>query len=100
MKGEKAERKLKEHGGNCHLIRHSQARDTLFLSVKWESKSEHFPLNITRLNEDELQYEIERTEQKFDNLSKMLEYFKSHPLDHDIGGIGEPCSSETKTTSV
>ena len=75
----------------------------LLLSVKWKSTLKHFPLHITRsddCDEDKLQYEIEGTEQKFDDLSKMLEDFKSHPLNHDIHGIGEPCPSETKTTQI
>ena len=95
MTGAEAEEKLKQHGGNCYLIRYSDANEVYVLSVmrrinKEEPISAHFKLNIIKGNPEGNIYEIEGTEKKFDDLSQLLLYYHSYPIDHRIKGIGDP----------
>lgn len=97
MTGKKAELRLQQHGGNCYLIRYSEANSTYVLSVMKRSaeyenglKAAHFQLNVIKgisFNE----YEVRGSEKTFYDIFKLLEYYQKNPVDHSIQSIGEAC---------
>ena len=91
MTGKEAVLKLKEHGGNCYLLRYSEVRKSLVITVLRgdEKKPFHFILNITKKDNRSI-YEIEGTEEYFDNIDSLLAFYQDNPLTAIITCIGEP----------
>lgn len=98
MSKEDAESQLRQHDEKCYLTRYNDDLDIHVLSIKVTRKEdkpafEHFPINI--LTEDShCCYEIDGSEKAFDDISKLLDYYKNTPVNYDIVGIGECIESE------
>ena len=93
--GKQAEKKLREHKKDCYLIRYSEVRGFYVLTVAVRGKegeemiTKHFKLNIAA-KADPLSclYEIEGTKKKFDNISKLLEFYENNALSYTLSSIG------------
>ena len=92
MKGVEAERRLKEHGGNCCLTRYSEARSVYVISVyRGDDKTPQFGHFDILLHGDgqSKKYEIVGTKKRFDTVQEMLTYYHSVPINHQIHGVGD-----------
>lgn len=102
MTGAQAELELRMHGGNCYLVRYSEKKKHFVVSVmgrKWQRGNNpltlyHFKLNVTK-ETDHSTFEIEDTEEKFDSISSLLEFYQEHPISHSVCSIGEACINST-----
>ena len=98
MTGAQAEFKLRllKKGGNRYLIRYSKKNEHYVISVIGRQSERdpptvyHFKLNIMKKG-DHNTFEIEATEEKFDNISSLLDYYQKHPVSHSVSSIGEAC---------
>lgn len=99
MTGAQAELRLRLNGSNCYLIRYSEERQHYVLSVMGRKQQQgkqgllephHFKLNIMRENNHNT-LEIEGTENKFNDISSLLEFYQEHPVSHSVCSIGEVC---------
>ena len=99
MTGKQAELRLRQKGGNCYLIRHSEAKQHFVISVMGRTLQQgkqgrlapyHFKLNITKENKQNT-FEIEHTENKFNSMSTLLEFYQQNPVNLYVCSIGEPC---------
>ena len=97
-----AELKLKKKGGHCHLLRYNKAKDVYRLSVMKTdtiTKTEligHFTVIILH-TEGDTEYQIYGAEEKFGSIQKMLEFYKTTPLNYQFLGIGDPVIREGTT---
>ena len=99
MNGKQAEHKLKQRGGNCYLLRHSEAHKRFKISVLStegiDTLFQHFKIRITT-NEDQREYEIEGTTKKFDDISELLVYYEKNPVNSKISSIGTAFHNQGK----
>ena len=97
--GREAESLLEKQGGSCYLLRYSKHKEHHVLSVqardmhKFTLKRLHFKLNITKEGDHNV-YEIDGSEEKFTDISSLLEYFQQTPLTRDRSKftIGKACT--------
>ena len=112
MTGSEAELKLRLHGGNCYLTRYSEMKQHYVISVsvmrrkKQQARRQrdclelyNFKLNVTKENSHN-EFEIEGTDNKFNSVSSLLEFFQKNPISHSVSSIGEPCIKKWAVTIV
>lgn len=88
--GYEAERRLREQDSDCcFLTRYSETRDELTLSVlRRNDIFKNFAI-IGEPQECPTKYEITESEEKFDHIADLLEFYKSHKLNQCISSIGD-----------
>lgn len=96
---EEAESRLKQHNSNCYLTRYNASTHTHVLSVMATRKEstpvfQHFQINIHNAKGYN-QYELDGSEEKFDAISKLLDFYQNEPVNYTIIGIGEPIQAES-----
>lgn len=86
-----AESKLKKQDSNCFLTRYSESRDQYTLSVRRRREGDwifrDFDIIITK-EKSRTVYEISGTEEKFDDITELLNFYQDKALDNHIDGIG------------
>ena len=92
MTGEEAQQSLYENGSSCFLTRFSEDKSCYRLSVLKKGRNneiifQHFNI-IVKTDMPTVLYEIEGAEEEFDDIFKLLSYYQSHPLNHQIDQIG------------
>ena len=99
MNGDEAEATLQEQNtcDCCYLTRYSEVRDEYILSVLLREDGESVFKNFIIIS-NENDYEISGSEEKFANLDELLEFYKKHPLLHNIDGIGEEITKDVAAT--
>ena len=89
----KAELKLKDHGGNCYLTRHSKDRKVYVISVMREGADDEEDifqhLNLIITDDTYCAYEIEGAGIQFNNIFELLCFYQEAPVNHKISSIGE-----------
>lgn len=93
--GEDAKLKLQQQVGNCYLVRYSNSQDQYILSVlkKGDDSAEilqHFVINIETMHYQH-EYEIEGSEKRFDDFSRLLQFYENNQISPEIECIGSPC---------
>lgn len=78
---------------DCYLTRRSKTRGVFALSVARRKTDEtllieSFDINITR-QDGSTACEIKGTENEFTEISEMLNYYQTRPINREIDGIGE-----------
>lgn len=88
----RAEYKLSRRNSNCYLTRYSEDKDQHTLSIRRRKEEEWIFRNfdiVTTRNDGHVTYEIQGTEEKFDDITDLLSFYKENSLDHHIDAIGE-----------
>lgn len=103
MTGREAQQSLYEHGSNCFLTRYSEDKSCYRLSVLKKGRSneiifQHFNISV-KTDTPTVIYEIEGAEVEFDDVFKLLSYYQSHPLNHQIDQIGNCLMGHSKSAS-
>ena len=97
MTADKAEENLRRCSGNCYLIRYSESKRSYILSVVRRDAEhriphiQHYKLIITKedgKSRDSV-YEIEGSEERFSDVTKLLKFYQSHPLTRSNRTIGK-----------
>lgn len=105
IRGEEAERRLKEFGTNCYLTRYSRSQGCYMLSVykpelfaeQIEHGIKNFKITITRVSHRRVfssrsnQYQIGA--RKFNSPAEMLQYYEKNRIDPGFQDIGR-CVTE------
>ena len=100
LTGNQAESRLKECGGNCYLLRYSVKQKAFVLSVLTRNNDEkvsdntfhvNFTLKIMKGNDNKNTYEIDGSEERFENINELLKCYSMSPLDATVTSIGKPC---------
>lgn len=104
MNDKAAENKLRKHGESCYLTRYSRSRKKLRLSVLRKKRDkliiEHNIISfVIRVEKDAHTYEIEGTENKFDDISYFLSFYQNQPINTNIDGIGQYIQATESTDS-
>lgn len=98
MSGYEAEARLREQESNCcYLTRYSESREELTLSVMRRKDDDYIFQNFDIVGEPEespTSYEIFGTDEKFDSIVNLLDFYKENPLNHNIDSIGDAISKE------
>lgn len=94
LSAEEAHSVLKELSETCHLIRYDKEQQNYILSVMTRDKLSNLVIEITP--GPPCQYEIGGTGKKFELISKMLDYFTTHPINQEVSTIGRVAPKEQK----
>ena len=94
ISGKEAKLRLEQQFENSYLVRFSDSRNKYILSVLKSGDDNtvifrNFIINIETKN-DQLKYEIEGLQKKFDNFSELLNYCEKNPISTEISCIGSP----------
>ena len=63
-------------------------------------RASHFKLKVTKGNDYNNIYEIERSEKSFERINELCEYFKINPIPPTITTIGDPCINELRSVET
>ena len=100
LRGEEAEKKLKQQPGDSHLIRYTNSNGEYILSVLKRGANgpicQHLVIKTLPQPHDKYSYTVEGSDRIFHGAPEMLKFFRQHPLSIEINGIGEPCFVHTK----
>lgn len=85
MTGDEAELRLKQCGGDsCYLMRYSKKEQTYKISlVNSETGVAHIKINIFQQL-----YQVEGSENRFEYISDLLEFYQRNKIRHNIDSIG------------
>lgn len=103
MKSSEAESKLNIQGGNCYLTRYSKSQKKLRISVQKTrgetTTTKHFSLSIEKGSGGIYSVEIEGTEEKFNDICKLLKHYEKQPIDNIMDGLGQYIETTEHTPS-
>lgn len=103
MSRDEAETRLREQESNsCYLIRYSESREELTLSVMRRKEDDYIfqNFNIVEPEECPTSYEIYGSDDTFDSIAELLEFYRKNPLNHNIDSIGDEIINGDKILSV
>ena len=85
-----AERRLEIHGGHSHLTRYSKNKKSYILSVYKKQKRPLEPImeEYKILKSDSGRLNIEGSDIDFEDIYKLLKYYKNNSISPALGSIG------------
>ena len=88
MKETDAEKILRECGGDCYLTRFSETNNDYVLTVLRKGQLENFLID-NDIKFSKLTFEIAGSERQFNDLRKLLKFYKKKPISRAFNGIGD-----------
>ena len=108
LTGRQANYVLRKCGGTCYLLRYSENKKAFVLSVLIRNDNDsddseafhtnfaNFKLKITKGDDDQNIYEIDGSEERFQNINELLKCYSTTPLSPAVTNIGRPCTKRNQ----